>query len=204
MKKQTDIVSEYNVKLQYEVAKTEVGLRKNQITNEQKMWLQYGMEDMKMRFKTCMALMGTSIYRDYSGNLIFALSDLNGNRIVSKQLLNVKGYEAEILVSGMSERKSALQISWEGSDDSHIYFADIARGISPTAFLKKLKSHGILFQVSGRAEKQAADALLVYSVQTDKISEVAACSGWCKWSDGTWHFAWDDEITMRRILEYEK
>lgn len=147
-------------------------------------------------------IMGVTVYKDHSGDLIFALSDSDGNKISSKKLLNIKDFEAEILVSEMFGGKSALQISWNGSDNSHVFFPNFAQGISPNAFLKKLKSHGVLFQVSGRTEKKAAEALLAYSVQSARITEIPACYGWCKWSDGHWHFAREGEMTMRGILEY--
>lgn len=201
---QTDIIDGYNGKLQYEMVKAEVGLRRNQIANEQRLQLQYGLEDIKLRFKTYMAMLGATVYMDCSRNLIFALSDSNGNKISSKRLLNVKGFESKILVSEMLGGKSALCISWENEKKSQIFFSEFTNGILPSTFLKKLKSHGVLFNVSGRTEKKAAEALLAYSVQTAKTIEVSACSGWCKWSDGTWHFAWEDEITMKEILEYEK
>lgn len=201
---QTGIMNGYSARLNYDMAKSGVELRQNQIMNEQRLQLQYGLEDIKLRFKICADMLETTVYKNYAGDLIFAFSDSNGNKVSVKKLLNVKGYKAELLVSEMAGRKSALQILWDGSENIPIFFTDIAQGISPNSFLKKLKSHGVLFQVSGRMEKKAAEALLVYSIQTAKTTEIPACYGWCKMSNGCWHFAGADEMTMRRIEEYDR
>lgn len=203
-KGQNDVMSAYDERLRYEMAKAEVDLRKGQIVNQQRLQLQWGLEDIKLWYKTYMAMLGATVYKDNVGNLMFAISDERGAKISSKRLLNVKNFKSEILVSEVPEKNKVLYITWDGNENAQLFLHDLTKGISPNAFLNKLKGHGVLFTVSGRTEKKAAEALLAYSIEGANITEISACYGWCRKSDGNWHFAGEDEITMRRILNDEK
>lgn len=154
LNRQNDMMSAYDARSRYDATKAGIDLMKGQIANQQRLQLQWGLESIKQQSKVYMAMLGGTVYKDNFGNLIFAISDERGAKISSKKLLNVKNYRSEILVSEMPEKNEVLHIMWEGNENTQIFLPELTKGISPNAFLNKLKSRGVLFTVSGRTEKK--------------------------------------------------
>lgn len=92
-----------------------------------------------------------------------------------------------------------IRMPWEGCREP-IYFENTAEGVPGQKFLKKLRAKGILFRVSKRNEREVADALLAYSLNTQEEYEIPFFRGWNVMGNGRWHFAKDDEITMEEII----
>ena len=80
--------------------------------------------------------------------------------------------------------------------NSSVYFKNAENGISPQIFLKNMKARGVLFLVSGRTEKKAAEALLAYSYQNAETIELPYYRGWNYMSKGNWRFADEKELIM--------
>lgn len=198
---QTDLWTKVQGRLNYELAKTEIELRKNSGILEQRYWHEQQLMDMRVRYRNYLELLGCAVYRDSSGKIIYAITDPKNEVITAKILLNVDGYEAINCISYYPRICSALMIRWHGCKQKGICFRDLVSGVTPERFLRGLKSKGIMFLVSGRSEKKAAGALLAYSIQNMQETELSFQHGWGRMGNGEWHFSGQDEIVMQEVME---
>ena len=198
--RQNDIWTGYEGRLQYEKVKAQIGIEKNAISLQQREQFEIRMKELKHQFDLYLQMMSSTIYKDSSGYLIYALVSGDGQTITSKRLLNVWGYETRLYFSYGAKGKTVLEISWGQESQNKIYFGDAQDGVYPKYFLKKLKSKGVLLLVSGRTEAKAADALLAYSFSSAPIVELPFTIGWGRNSAGRWHFARRDEMTLKEVL----
>ncbi|HBI62745.1 MAG TPA: hypothetical protein DDY31_16320 [Lachnospiraceae bacterium] len=188
--------------LNYAYAKGQLDLQKQQLSLAQRLEFEEKKKQLQISYNAYMQLIFSTVYKNSDGQLMYAISDSEGKNIRSKPLLNIRGYEAILYLSYFSEAYAVLEISWgEQSDQNSVCFLYNKEGISPDTFLKKLKSHGILMLVSGSAEKEAAKALLAYSIENVEEVELPFAYGWNMYGNGAWHFATEDELTMLEVLK---
>lgn len=196
---QMDPVTGYRGKLRYEMEKAQMELLKQDASLHRKLQYEQELNDLKIRYQTMLKMMSCTIYEDSASDLIFALTNQENHVISSKKLLNVKGYQAKMYVSYYPITQSVLGISWRGLNQNRLIFNYDAKEIDPLYFMKKLKSHGVMFLVSGRTEKQAATALLAFTVKNAETKEISGVYGWNRLSSGSWHFASTDEMLMEGL-----
>lgn len=188
--------------LNYAYAKGQLDLQKQQLSLAQRLEFEEKKKQMQISYSMYLQLMCSTVYENPDGQLLYAISDSEGKNIRSKPLLNIRGYEAILYLSYFSETYAVLEVSWgEQSDQNSVCFLYDKEGISPDTFLKKLKSHGVLMLVSGRAEKEAAKALLAYSIENAEEMELPFAYGWNMYGNGAWHFATEGELTMLEVLK---
>lgn len=200
--KQTDLWANCQGKLNYELGKAQLELWKNQALKQQRYELEAALQDLKLRYQNYLELLSCTVFQDCYGRLVYAITDKDGGNIASKPLLNVSGFKAVRYYSCYPELRAFLRISWQDCERGGIYFRETPERISPQHFLKCLKSSGIMFLVSGRTERKAADALLAYAISTAEQKEIPFFRGWNLMSDGRWHFAHDNELTIREVEEH--
>lgn len=198
---QLDMMASYQAKLQYEVCKNQLQIDKQQMMLDQRRAFETQMQEVKQQYRAYLDLLSFSIYADTQGKLIFSISDSTDATIAAKPLLNVTSYQSKIYFSGWPEKRYVLEISWEGGKNSSVYFKNAENGISPQIFLKNMKARGVLFLLSGRTEKKAAEALLAYSFQCAETIELPYYRGWNFMSKGRWHFADEKELIMKEVGE---
>lgn len=196
---QLDIMASYQAKLQYEFCKNQLQIGKQQIMLDQRRAFETQIQEVKQQYRAYLDLLSFSIYADTQGRLIFSISDSADGTIAAKPLLNVTSYQSKIYFSRCPEKRYVLEISWEGGMNSSVYFKNAENGISPQIFLKNMKARGVLFLVSGRTEKKAAEALLAHSYQYAESIELPYYRGWNFMSEGNWHFADDKELLLERV-----
>ena len=195
---QSDIVSRYQGKMMYEVGKAEIALKKQAASNEQKLMLENALQEMRLRYKTCLDLVEMNVYKDSNGQLIFAVQDHKKAKIAAKKLLNVQGVQSRLYVASYPVLKTVFEMSWDEGKSICLPYTE--EGISPTDFLKKIKSRGVFLSVSGRTEKRAAEALFAYLLYTSEEVEIPYFHGWVVTSAGEWHYAEEYEITMKELI----
>lgn len=188
----------YHDKLHYDMARTQLDLERQRALLLLKEEAERRIQELKMRYSLCRQLLGSIVYGDSMGNLLLAITTPDDEKIISRRLLNVRGYQAKIYVSLGGERM-ALEVSWGESKENNVYFSDVQHGILPKKFLDKLKSKGMVFLVSERAEKKAAEALLAYSFYSAPTVELPFTYGWGRNSAGRWHFAKENELTFKEV-----
>lgn len=198
---QTDIWSAMNGKLQYEFLKREMALAQQQTNLYQRYEYGKALKDLQIQHEAYLQAMGITVYRDSLGDIIFAITDSKGGNIISTVLLNVKNYKTCMYTSYYPEFKTVLSISWGNGNDKRLRFDRTKENFTPELFLKKLKTRGIFLQVSGRTEKKAATALLAYSINSATDIIIPFSHGWGKDSEGRWHYAMKDELTMKEVLK---
>lgn len=198
---QTDLWIKMQGKLNYDLAKSEIDLKKNNGLLEQRYWHEQQLLDLRLRYQNYLQMMGCTVYRDSSGRMIYAIMNPQNEVISAKILLSVTGYETINYVSYCPQMYSTLVICWDGCKQNGICFQDLVKGVTPERFLKGLKSNGALFLVSGRAEKKAASALLAYSIQNMQKKELPFQYGWNRMENGDWHFCGQNEIVMQEVIK---
>ena len=196
---QSDIGSRYQEKILYEVNKAEIALKKQAASNEQKLMLENTLQELRLQYKTCLDLLEMNVYKDSNGQLIFAVQDHKKTKIAAKKLLNVQGVQSHLYVASYPVFKTVFEMSWDEGKSIRLPYTE--EGISPTHFLKKMKSHGIFLSVSGRTEKRAAEALFAYLLYTAKEVEIPYFHGWVVTSAGEWHYAEENEMTMKELMK---
>lgn len=196
---QTDIWTGCQNKLRYQVAQSEIELMKQRSRLEQRLEFEKHISEMKIYYDTYLKMMSCSVYRDSAGDIIYAIRDPDDKKIVSKVLLNVKGYKSRIYISYYPQIHTLLEISWGGDEGNRVYFDYTNEGVSPRDFLRTLKAKGVLLLVSGRTEIKAAQVLLSYSVSSADNVEIPYTYGWGKDKEGKWHFAKKTELVMREV-----
>lgn len=198
---QTDLWTKVQGRLNYELAKSEIELRKNSGILEQRYWHEQQLMDMRVRYRNYLELLGCAVYRDSSGQMMYAITGPKNEAISTKILLSVRGYESVNCVSYYPQMYSALMIRWDGCEQNGICFRDLVKGVTPERFLRGLKAKGVLILVSGRAEKKAASALLAYSIQNMQKRELPFQYGWNRMENGNWHFCGQNEIVMQEVIK---
>ncbi|RKI41834.1 hypothetical protein D7V86_09065 [bacterium D16-51] len=188
-------------RLDYEYAKGRLDLEKQQASLSQRLEFEEKSRQIRVAYHTYQQMLGSTVYRDSDGRLIYAISDSEGKDIRSRPLLNVRNYKPVLYVSYFPKTCAVLEVSWGDTNQNSVSFLYDNDGLSPDVFLKKLKAHGVLMLVSGRMEKEAAAALLAYSIDSAEEVELSFTYGWNKGKDGRWHFAYNQELTMREVLQ---
>lgn len=196
---QLDLVASYQAKLQYDFFKNQLDLNRNQMMLEQRKAYETEIQKVKIQYRTFLDMLSYSICEDSQGNMIFAITDPSNGKIAAKPLLNVCKFQSVLYFAYQPELHFVLGINWEGSMNGTVYFKKANQGISPQNFLKNLKARGVLFLVSGRTEKKAAEALLAYSFQHAETVELPYFRGWNFMSEGSWHFADERALIMKEI-----
>lgn len=192
----------YQDRLQYDMARTQLDLERQRALLLQKEEAERRIQDLRLRYSLCRQLLGCTVYGDYAGDLLVAITKPDEEQIISRRLLNVRQYQTKIYVAyHPNGERMVLEVAWGELGKNEIYFADVQRGIPPKNFLRKLKGKGIVLLVSGRAEKKVAEALLAYSLYSAPIVEIPFAYGWGRNSTGRWHFAKKDELTLKEILK---
>lgn len=200
---QSDVVTGLQGKIYYERAKSDIRIREQGMMMQQRFQLEQELLRMKEQYRQYLSLMETAVYADAHGNLMLAFKSHEGQLMVARQLLNVTDFSASLLYSVYPTLQSVLHIKWEGVENG-IYISYSSEGISAASFLKRLKTKGVLLLVSGRTEKKAADALLAYAIMSASKIEIPPRYGWSKLSNGSWHFAWPSEQTMKGVLRSDE
>lgn len=195
---QSDIASRYQRKMVYEVGKAEIALKKQAASNEQKLMLENTLQEMRVQYKMNLDLLEMNVYKDSNGQLIFAVQDHKKTKIAAKKILNVQGVQSRLYVSPYPVLKTVFEMSWDEGKSIRLPYTE--EGISPTDFLKKMKSHGVFLSVSGRTEKRAVEALFAYLLFTAEEVEIPYFHGWVVTSAGEWHYAEENEITMKELI----
>lgn len=158
-------------------------------------------EQMRIFYAECKKLIGSSIYQDATGELIYSIQDKDERTIVAKRLLNISGFASTILVSFHPDPEAVLRISWDAPRAGSFDIPFDKEGIATGAFLKKLRMKGVRLLVSGRTERRAAEDFVAYAFTIAETQEIPYSRGWYKYSDGSWHFCGNDEICMREVLK---
>ena len=198
---QMDVWGAYQGKIFYEMKKRELDMEKNYIMQQQKVKMEEDLCELRVRYKCFMSMISSTVYRDSNGNIIYAITAPDGKKINAKVLLNVKKFRSRILVTYYPQARMVLDVWWGEGGESHVYFSYGKDGISPNVFLKTLKAKGVLLLVSGRTEHQAANALLAFTFNDAEVEEIPLAYGWGKNAEGKWHFAGEDEITLKEVLK---
>lgn len=191
--------SQYQMRLAYDAQKMQMSMYKQDITYQQRIAYEHAMQEQRIRYQNYLQLLSWSVYSDSNGNIIYAMTSPDKSQIVSKNLLNVENYRATIFKAFYPQVKSALQITWDSKSDNFLVFPFDSDGIEANLFLRKLKGKGVLLLVSGRMEKQAANALLAYSFNSAEQIEIPGRHGWNRMGDGSWHYAYSEEITFEEV-----
>lgn len=201
MSHNADLWSGYQGRLRYDFEKLNMSMAKQDFTFQQKLNYERELKELKIRYHNYLKMSSCSVYMDSEGNIIYAITNPENENIASKRLLNVGNYHSKIFKTYYPEMVSALQVEWDGKGNNSLTFILDSYGVDPNTFLKKLKAKGVLFLVSGRSEKQAANALLAYSFNAAEHIEISGNHGWNKLKNGSWHYAGDGEITMQEVVK---
>lgn len=199
---QMDVWTGYQGKLRYDTQKARLDIERQGIFLWKKEESELRLKQLRVQYEAFCRLLGDMVYKNSVGDLLYAITAPDGQKIISKRLLNVTGYETKLYVSYTPAMKAVLEISWGKQEQSGVYFAGAETGIDPAVFLNKFKRRGVLFLVSGRTEKKAAEALLAYSFSTASILEIPFTHRWGKDRSGKWHFARRSELTLREVAKY--
>ena len=194
---QNDPLQRYQLRASYELQRNEIELQKQEIHLAQRLDFEKKLCDMRIRCKAYLEGLSCTVYMDSSGTLMYALTGVDQSKITTKRLLNVEQYKSRLYVSFYPQLVRYLEVSWEGDGRTGFHYGE--EGIFPKDFLKKLKAKGVRILLSGRSEKQAADALLSFSIYSAEIQEISFRHGWTRMKDGKWHFASGTEITMQEV-----
>lgn len=135
------------------MAKGDIKIGTNAVMNKQRIEYERELQDLQFCYKAYLQMLSPTIYRDVEGNIFLALDAMDNIRVVAKKLLNVDNFRSRIYESYYPEFEMVLEIAWGKERTCRIIFEYGEDGILPNAFLKKLKSRGILLSVSGRTEK---------------------------------------------------
>lgn len=198
---QTDPWTKMQGRLNYDLAKSELDLRKSGRLLEQRYWHEQQLMDLRVRYQNYLEMLGSTVYQDSSGQMMYAITGPKNEAISTKILLSVRGYESVNCVSYYPQMYSALMIRWDGCEQDGICFRDLVKGVTPERFLRGLKAKGVLILASGRAEKKAASALLAYSIQNMQKKELPFQYGWNRMENGDWHFCGQNEIVMQEVIK---
>lgn len=198
---QHDLWQQNQEKIHYQLARTQLELDRQQATMEQRLEFEANLQNLKFQYKCYLKMMGSTVYQNSADKILYSLTDAEGNDIRTKVLLNITNYTSRFFVSYYPKYQAVLEISWGDKDKNKICFAYDNDGISPQIFLKRLKSRGVMLLVSGRTEREAAKALLAYSINNADVTELSYTHGWVKNKHGDWHFADDAEITLQEVLK---
>lgn len=194
-----DLARYYNT-LSFLDQKAQIDVRKNQEIIWQRLEYEKRKNEIKIYSQELAKMISYEVSNDSLGRILYAPIALDKNEICSKVLLNVIKYKTTLLCSFGTKTHIVLKISWEGGDA--VYLENGSEGISTRIFLKRLKAKGVVLRVSKRYESAVADALLSYSLNTAGECEIPWCLGWNKMENGLWHFAHENEITMKEVLKY--
>lgn len=199
---QPQVYDTYTQKLCYEREKAAIEVQKERELNVQRLELENLKQEIRLRNKVRQDMFSFEVCKDAMGRIMFSRMGDDQEEFCSKTLLNVNGYRTVNLMSFWPQMYAVLSISWEGCREA-VYFKNTAEGIPVREFLNRLKANGVLFRVSKRNEREVADALLSYSISTQEEYEIPFFRGWNLMGDGKWHFAKEDEICMKEILNSE-
>lgn len=199
--KQRDLWAQHQENYQYKLAQAQLELDRQQVSLEQKLKFEKRLQKLKLQYQVYLQLMGSSVYQNSAGKIMYSLTDAEGKDIRAKALLNVDNYIPRFFVSYSPKMQAVLEISWGNEERNRICFAYGNEGITPQVFLKRLKSRGVMFLVSGRTEREAAKAPLAYSINGAEMIEIPFTHGWVKNKQGDWHFADNTELTLQEVLE---
>lgn len=197
---QNDVLTGYQAKLRYEVEKKKLDLQYQNASYHQRMKFEEELRALNIHYQNYLKMLSATVYKDSAGDIIFSILDSGKHSLTSTALLNISDYTTRIYVSYYPVELKALEVSWSETGKNFIVFPYSKEGIDPNVFLKRLKKNGVLLSVSGRTEKQAANALLAYSFMNAESVEISRNRGWNKMGDGTWHYAKKNEITMMEVF----
>lgn len=201
---QNDVCTGYYSKINYELQKRRMDLEYQDISYQKKLRFEEEKKALNIRYQNYLKLMSVTVYKDSAGDIVFSILDSEKRSIASKKLLGVMDYSVKIFVTYYPQEKKALEVSWAGDRNNSVIFPYDDDGIDPNVFLRRLKQKGVLLLVSGRTEKQAANALLAYSFMSADSVEIPNSWGWNRMGDGTWHYAKKNEITMTEVLSNDR
>lgn len=196
---QSDVWTGYQGKLQYDMAKMQMELEKSHITMQQRLDYEKRLNELRVQYTCYLQMMSSTVYKDSSGNIVYAITAPDNKNIISRVLLNVKNFRSCIYICYYPAFQMVLEVRWGDGDDS-LRFQYTEEGILPNDFLRRLKARGVLLLVSGRTEKKAACALLAYSLESAEKIEIPFAIGWGKNKVGKWHYATQDELTMKEVM----
>jgi len=179
----------------------QIDVSKKQAFIDQKLEFERKKNEMKIRNQERMKMISYEICKNSLDQIIYASVGIDGENICFKVLLNVWGYRAVLLRSFYPESHIVLKISWKDCKEA-VYLENGLEGISANIFLKRLKAKGVVLRSSKRQEIAVADALLSYSLNTTEEYEIPWSLGWNMMENCRWHFAHENEITMRGVLKY--
>lgn len=199
--KEIDPWREYDMKLAYEVERMKMSVYKQELLSQKKVMYEQAMLEQKVHYQNFLKMQSYTVYSDGKGKIICALNNPENVKITAKELLNVENYRATIFKAFYPQKSSALQITWGIQGDNSLIFLLGADGISPALFLKKLKAKGVQLLVSGRAEKQVANALLAFSLNSAEQLEIPGIHGWNRMENGNWHYATYADRTFKEVLD---
>ena len=195
----SDSIYEGQLMVAREMAKMDIALQKQDRMLQRKLEYEKAVIELEVYYEQLKQLLAYQVYADEAGNVIFSLTDPKDEEIVAKPLLKVKGYKTVILKSYYPEPASALQISWYEQKVESLIFLLGPDGIDAKKFLKAIKAKGLMMQVAIRAEKQAAEALLAFSLNSAKQVEIPGVHGWNQMKNGSWHYAHERELTFKEV-----
>ena len=198
--RQNDVWTGYQAKLRYEGEKKRLELEGQDVSYQKRLKFEEELKALNIHYQNYLKMLSATVYKDSTGDIIFSILDSGKHSLASKALLNVSDYTTKIYVSYYPVELRALEVAWSGEGKKTMVFPYDNEGIEPNVFLKRLKKNGVLLSVSGRTEKQAANALLAYSFMSAESKEIARNRGWNKMGDGKWHFAKKNEITMMEVF----
>lgn len=170
---------------------------KSECMLQQKLNHQWQCAELKDKHDADKQLSYPEIYKNQEDRLVYAVIKPNGSKLSCKELINARGIKSFLCYSLYPQFQQLLCVSFNYDENILCFDCDI----KPTVFLNKLRSRGLPLLLSERRQKEAASVFFAYLINTAVKCELPFDSGW--WKDGcnNWHFAKEDELTMKKVRE---
>ena len=196
---QRDLWMKVQADLFYAQKKDELSLQRNHFQLGQRLDFEAAILEMKARYTAYVQTIGSRIYADAAGNLIYSIEDQSKKKLSAIRLLDVSGFRAKIYRTTWPKCSECLTVEWNEENVKPILFSDFLSRLSTNLFLRRLKMRGLFLRVSGKNEKRAADQLMAYAFSVAECVEIPFFHGWNRMENGEWHFAGPDVLTMEEL-----